>query len=178
MLNAMEDLVGLCVRVSEQKLPRWDELPDLELYMDQVLSLMERYLGAYPGFGRKGLTASMVNNYVKLGLMPPPVKKKYTRTHLAQLLMICVLKASLSMEAIRGLLARSLAEADVADFFDRFCDGFESSMKSASDSARAELESRPTDALPPIYGAALRAQAEQTLARKLYEASFPQDTRE
>ena len=49
-------------------LPRWAELPDLELYMDQVLSLIERYLGSDPGFDRRGLTASMVNNYVKLGV--------------------------------------------------------------------------------------------------------------
>ena len=73
-----ERLANLCAHIAEQRLPRWNALPDLELYMDQVLSLMERYLGNYPGFDRKGLTAAMVNNYVKLGVMPPPVKKKYT----------------------------------------------------------------------------------------------------
>ena len=71
----MEETAGaLCERVASQRLPRWAELPDLELYMDQVLSLVERYLGSYPGFDGKGLTASMVNNYVKLGVMPAPVK--------------------------------------------------------------------------------------------------------
>ena len=69
-------LAAVCERLAGQRLPRWEELPDLELYMDQVLSLMDRYLGDCPGFDRKGLTASMVNNYVKLGVMPPPVKKK------------------------------------------------------------------------------------------------------
>ena len=54
-----------CSLLAGHTLPRWAELPDLPLYMDQVLGLMERYLGAYPGFDGKGLTASMVNNYVK-----------------------------------------------------------------------------------------------------------------
>ena len=58
------------------RLPRWAELPDLELYMDQVLLLAERSLGPDAPSDHKGLTASMVNNYVKLGLLPPPVKKK------------------------------------------------------------------------------------------------------
>ena len=88
-------------RMADYRLPRWEELPDLELYMDQVLSLVERYLGDYPGFEERRLTASMVNNYVKMGVMPPPVKKRYSRVHLAYLLMICLLKAALPETPIR-----------------------------------------------------------------------------
>ena len=68
--------------ISEQlqtvRLPRWEELPDLELYMDQVLSLIRKYLLPYSGFDDNGLTASMVNNYVKAGILPAPVKKLST----------------------------------------------------------------------------------------------------
>ncbi|MBE7009796.1 MAG: DUF1836 domain-containing protein, partial [Ruminococcaceae bacterium] len=102
MVEAKE-LSRLCHRVAQLRLPRWNELPDLELYMDQVLSLIERYLEGYPG--RKGLTAAMVNNYVKLGVMPPPVKKRYTRLHLAYLLAICVLKASLPIDSIKRMVS-------------------------------------------------------------------------
>ncbi|MBE6909255.1 MAG: DUF1836 domain-containing protein [Ruminococcaceae bacterium] len=158
-----DELRELCASLSGQRLPRWDELPDLELYMDQVLSLIARYLGGYPGFDDKGLTASMVNNYVKLGVMPPPVKKKYMRTHLAHLLMICVLKASLPIELIKGLIGESLDERGESELYDAFCEEFEASVKASAEAAKND------PALSGIYRAALRAQAEQALAVELYE---------
>ena len=153
----------VCGLLEEQRLPRWQELPDLELYMDQVLSLVGRYLGGYPGFDGKGLTASMVNNYVKQGVMPPPVKKKYTRGHLAYLLVICLLKASLPIAAIQQLLVMELEGGDLAAFYDRFCALFEESCR-ATAAAHADRESEAAKAL---CRAALRAQAEQALALRL-----------
>lgn len=161
--NALKDL---CAHIAEQRLPRWDELPDLELYMDQVLSLMERYLGSYPGFDRKGLTAAMVNNYVKLGVMPPPTKKKYTRLHLAHLIMICALKAILPIDSIKNLIARSSETQEDSEIYNSFCDEFETSTKNAAEAASSDLE------LTGIYRSALRAQAEQAMALELYEAAF------
>ena len=159
-------LANLCAHIAEQRLPRWEELPDLELYMDQVLSLIERYLGSYPGFDRKGLTASMVNNYVKLGVMPSPVKKKYTRVHLAHLIMICVLKASLPIDLIKNLILESLKESEESAVYSRFCEEFEMSVQGAADAAKTDL------GISKVYCAALRAQAEQAVARKLYEEMF------
>ena len=52
-------------RFSNIRLPEWDELPDLDLYMDQVISLLQRYLGQFPSPDEKGITSSMINNYVK-----------------------------------------------------------------------------------------------------------------
>ena len=65
-------LTEICAMLGEHTLPSWQELPELELYMDQVLSLVERYLRGDPGFDERGLTASMINNYVKQGALPPP----------------------------------------------------------------------------------------------------------
>ena len=143
-------------------LPRWEELPDLELYMDQVLALIERYLGSYPGFDRKGLTASMVNNYVKLGVMPPPVKKRYARVHLAHLVMICLLKTSLPIEIIKKLLLRSIEQQSESAVYDDFCAAFERSARQAADAARGT-------GLADVYAAALRARAEQAAALRLCE---------
>lgn len=145
-----------------QRLPRWDELPDLELYMDQVLSLAVRYLGEDPGCGERGLTASMVNNYVKLGIMPKPVKKRYTREHLACLIMICVLKAILPMGAIRDLMARETAGGGTGNVYDRFCAAFERSGEETA----AVYAGKPTDA-ETVFRAALRARAEQGVALRL-----------
>ena len=152
-------VLEICKQLSDCKIPRWEELPDLELYMDQVLSLTKRYLGRYLGFDQKCLTASMVNNYVKLGVVPPPIKKRYARSHLARLIVVCILKASLPIDVI----GRLPVEGDEAVFYNAFCDAFEASSKAAAESVKGK------GTLPPVYGAALRAQAEQALARQLCE---------
>lgn len=151
--------------VEKLRLPRWNDIPDLELYMDQVLSLIVRYLGAYPGFDRKGLTASMVNNYVKLGVMPPPNKKKYAREHIAHLIMICVLKASLPIEALKNLLSALCEAGGAAAAYDAFCEDFECAILCAAKTAE-------TGSVRGVCRAALRAQAEQAAARSLYDLSF------
>lgn len=57
-------------------LPRWEELPELDLYMDQVITLVDHYLSPVIHSDKHTLlTASMVNNYVKNGMIPPPKKK-------------------------------------------------------------------------------------------------------
>lgn len=171
-MNGTDDLSELCRHVEELRLPRWNELPDLELYMDQVLSLIERYLGGYPG--HRGLTAAMVNNYVKLGVMPPPVKKRYTRLHLAHLVVICILKASLPIESIRRMVAESVRTGEEGAFYDGFCEHFEQSVREAAEAALAQVKAGGPQ-VAPLYRTALRAQAEQALAIELYEATFEAD---
>ena len=84
------------------ELPQWEPLPDIGLDMDQVLTLMERTFAPFlPG---AEITKSMVNNYVKVGLIKRPVGKRYDREHLALLIMIGVLKQALSMECIAQVL--------------------------------------------------------------------------
>ena len=150
-------------------LPRWNELPDLEIYMDQVLSLISRYFADYPGFDSKGITASMVNNYVKLGISPPPVKKKYHRMHLAYLIIICVLKTVLPISLVSGMIAGKIESGcSYEELYNMFCDLFESSVSSAAASFKESPGSvSSTDA---AFRAALNAHAEQTLAMGLMRA--------
>ena len=83
-------------------LPRWDDLPELDLYMDQVVTLIERYLKPLLSENtEKMLTKSMVNNYVKLQLIPPPIKKQYSRRHLAFLIAITLLKQVVTIKEIK-----------------------------------------------------------------------------
>ena len=95
-------------------LPTWEELPDLELYMDQVVSLVVRYVNLQPHSAPKDsiLTASAVNNYVRLKLIPPPVKKRYSRVHLAHLIVICCLKGSMSLSSIQQMFPIALSEEE------------------------------------------------------------------
>lgn len=98
-------------------LPAWEMLPDIGLYMDQVITLMERTFS--PALPKGEITKSMVNNYVKVGLLPRPVGKKYDREHLAVLLMIGVLKQALSMESIAKMLAL-LCQPGICEGYTRF----------------------------------------------------------
>lgn len=102
-------------------LPYWALIPDIGLYMDQVMTLMERIFGQMPGVG--GITKSMVNNYVKAGLVRRPSGKRYDRDQLAQLIMVAVLKQALSMEEIAKVLSPLCAES-VEDGYTRFCAAF------------------------------------------------------
>ena len=81
------------------------EIPDIPLYMDQITTFMENKLSSckrYPG--DKILTKTMINNYTKNNLIPPPVKKKYSRDHLILLLFVYYLKDFLSISDIETLL--------------------------------------------------------------------------
>ncbi len=82
----------------------WELIPDLGLYMDQVITFIERSCRDLFINTDRIFTPSMVNNHVKIGLVERPVAKKYGREQLAQLLMICVLKQSISAEAMKTLV--------------------------------------------------------------------------
>ena len=97
--NALERCIN---EIAEIHLPRWDELPELDLYMDQVVTLVERYLNPLMSQSKeKLLTKSMVNNYVKLQLIPPPIRKQYSRKHLAYLIAITVLKQVVTIKEVK-----------------------------------------------------------------------------
>lgn len=101
-------------------LPRWKDLPDIELYMDQVITLMTKFFGSLSSSDELPLTPSMINNYVKNGIIPSPIKKKYSRTHLFRLIIICVMKPVLPILDISRLIETMLeskTEAEVLDFF-------------------------------------------------------------
>lgn len=114
--NEMEE--GL----SSYSLPSWEELPDIELYMDQVIALITKYLSIYyETIGtKKLLTSSMINNYVKLGTIPAPVKKRYSKTHLAYLLIICTLKQTLDMATIQKIIPINIEEEIVKKIYNSF----------------------------------------------------------
>lgn len=102
-------------------LPDWDSLPQLDLYMDQVILLLTRYLSPMERYGEeKAITASIINNYVRMKVMPPPVKKRYSRVHLAYLIIICTLKQSLSISCIQRMLPEDHSEEAVQALYTDF----------------------------------------------------------
>lgn len=87
--------------------PAFDVIPDIELYMDQVLSLTDKYFAPLCEDNGEGcITSSMINNYVKMKIVPPPEKKRYKREQIALIFMITVLKRVLSMNRIGELFVQ------------------------------------------------------------------------
>ena len=83
-----------------------DDIPNIDLYMDQVTTFMESRLKSstrHPGED-KILTKTMINNYAKNDLLPPPKKKKYSREHVLLLIFIYYYKGILSISDIQELL--------------------------------------------------------------------------
>ena len=96
-------------------IPAWSDIPDIGLYMDQVLTLLTQYLDYLPPELREEefITAATVHNYVRRKIIPEPAGKKYYRRHLAYLIMICTLKHSLSIATLNNLIPVGISEEEV-----------------------------------------------------------------
>ena len=117
----MERMTRWAEGLEQFDLPDWDSLPQLDLYMDQVILLLTRYLTPIDRDAEeKFVTASIINNYVRMRVIPPPVKKRYSRIHLAYLVIICTLKQSLSISCIQRLLPEEHSEEAARQLYTEF----------------------------------------------------------
>lgn len=105
--------------LNNYKLPAWKELPDIGLYMDQVIALLGQYLDFIPieDSKDKPVTPTTINNYVRLKVMPAPEKRKYYRVHIAFLIMIFTLKQGISINGLQQLLPSTADEEEVRIFY-------------------------------------------------------------
>ena len=119
LVSALNDIE---IKFKNYSLPKWNELPDIELYMDQIISLLEKYLKIYHEIlgTEKTITPSMINNYVKLGTIPPPTKKRYSKVHLAYLLVVCTLKQTHDMATIQKIMPVDLSATEVEQTYASF----------------------------------------------------------
>ncbi|MEA4815279.1 MAG: DUF1836 domain-containing protein [Lachnospiraceae bacterium] len=111
-------------------LPRYEELPGMGLYMEQIIIYLDDILT--PLFGEKGeafATPSMISNYIKYGVISRPVKKKYSREHMAYLIFIFTVKQSLSISDIRRLLEVQKATYPLDISYNYFCTELENILK-------------------------------------------------
>ena len=130
------DFFTSCDTVANLRLPRWNELPEFELYMDQVIGLIEKYLRPLYPESKAPITPSMINNYVKNGALPPPQNKRYNRTHLALLLIICSAKSILEISSISDILNQSISASNIETALDQFAEMYENALRSAVKKAK------------------------------------------
>ena len=105
--------------LNNYKLPAWKELPDIGLYMDQVIALLGQYLDFIPMEDSKDkpVTPTTINNYVRLKVMPAPEKRKYYRVHIAFLIMIFTLKQGISINGLQQLLPSTADEEEIKNVY-------------------------------------------------------------
>ena len=108
-------------------LPGWEALPDFGLYMEQVVSYLSDVLSFVPAPAEpkeKLITPASINNYVRLKLMPAPVKKRYYRIHVAYLIMIFTLKQSLTIQHIQKAVPPEMTEEQMRLFYADYVEKF------------------------------------------------------
>lgn len=129
----MNTLLNIVEEIENFHLPRWRELPNVDLYLDQVVSLLESYLSDYINEDNDNkenfITKSMINNYVKHNVIKPPINKKYNKEHLASLFVIFTLKQIYSMEDIKKLIKLAIETSSTNKAYDLFCCELEKSIK-------------------------------------------------
>ena len=145
-------------------LPRVSEFPNLELYMDQVIAYLNRNLSIFAKSGETVLTPSMINNYVKHELVPPPNRKKYRRRHLAYILTVCFFKQVLTMNEIKSVVKYQIEKSDEESAYEYFCRAIERALKSCCGSYTGG-QAEKDDTAPDNYSLEHSAQA---IAHKLY----------
>ncbi|MEG0913367.1 MAG: DUF1836 domain-containing protein [Oscillospiraceae bacterium] len=126
----MDNIKSFAHQMRNELPVEYDSLPDIELYMDQVLAFLSRKRVS----GRDGdsLTSAMINNYIKDGLVPRAVGKKYSREHLVYLSLVARLKQVLSVKDMTILLKHDMADGQHEEYY--------ANLRNLLDNAFSEIE--------------------------------------
>ncbi len=109
----------------ECKLPRYDELPNMGLYLEQVV----RYVNDRLAVLDVSVTTFMISNYVKKGYIDRPVRKLYYREQIAYIMFISVAKQALSMENLISLIELQKTTYELETAYNYYCTEMESMLK-------------------------------------------------
>jgi hypothetical protein len=132
--------------LEEYHMPGWSELPDLDLYMDQVITYLERQLSIFSKSSEEKLiTPSMINNYAKNEIIPRPVQKKYTRDHMAHLISVLNLKNILSLMEIARLISHETSDKPIDTFYNRLIKIQDEAIKSTATRVKESFLSLETE---------------------------------
>ncbi|MDO5399366.1 MAG: DUF1836 domain-containing protein [Eubacteriales bacterium] len=108
------------------RMPRYSEIPNVGLYLEQAAKYISGYLAP---LGDCAMTSSMISNYVKRGLIASPVKKQYTRDQIAYLFFIAVGKNILSLDGLSNFFRVQQHSYSLEVAYDYFCDQFEATLQ-------------------------------------------------
>ena len=120
MSSIKDKLIDWVTEMENYRMPNWNDLPDIDLYMDQVITYLEKQLAVFSkNEDEKLITPAMINNYVKNEIIPRPLNKKYTREHMAHLISVLNLKNILSLMDINRLISHEELDKPINELFDQ-----------------------------------------------------------
>lgn len=135
--SAAQKILDWSEAVRRHEAVSWERMPEIDLYMDQVITYLDKQFSLFQrNENAKLLTSSMINNYVKNGLLPRPDHKKYSRDHLAGLIIICMLKQVISIPDIASLFKALQENTETQTLYDHYC----TLQKLAIDEVCAQVE--------------------------------------
>ena len=127
-------------------LVEYERLPDSDLYMDQVITFLDRYLMPFSTSSLdKQITSSMINNYVKGDCIPSPVAKKYNKEHIALILEICLLKKAISISEIKQIFDINYTNTDFKETYNDFVKNANEKLHITCDEVKTQLEEIDTN---------------------------------
>ena len=168
----MDELIELRARMEQERPTPWEDLPDIALYMDQLISYMPRQLIRFDG--GPVLTSAMVNNYIKDGLVPRAEGKRYGPTHLGYLTAVVALKQVLSVRDIGALMGAGRAlEKSPPEQYAYFRDALDHAL---TDTAQAiDPEAGQSDLAKMALDFAVRSYANQLACQRILSILQPQE---
>lgn len=180
MSEATDHILDWVKNIRDYNAVEWDRLPEIYLYMDQVLTYMDKQLHLFEHGGSGSLlTSSMINNYVKDGVLPRPARKKYAREHLAMLLVICMLKQVLSIQDISWLMKTLLNDASPSEMYNHFIGAQDSVLKEVCDRVESTVPLGEAELTRLAIELSIEANARRTAAERiLSELSAAQEHEE
>lgn len=116
----------MSARINEFRMPRYQEIPNVGLYLDQTVKYINAYLAP---LGCMEITTSMVSNYVKKGYISNPVRKQYSAEQIAYLFGIAVMKNVISMDNIARMFTMQRSEYSAQQAYDYFCEELENLLR-------------------------------------------------
>lgn len=163
--------------VLEFHIPRWNELPEIELYMDQVVTILENKLEIFSeNSSQKIITSTMINNYVKQKVVKPPEKKRYGRLQLSYLFVVCILKRIMSISDICESIEFMLKKYTADKVYDIFCDELEFALKMVF--TGKDMSNGMSSQVPPeivALKAAVMSFANLELARRIVSSTVKKE---
>ena len=132
----MEEIQRIKALLAEDRPGDWDALPDIDLYMDQVVSYLPRQS---VGGKAPAMTSAMINNYVKDGLLPRACGKRYHKEHLIYLTAIGLLKNVLTVKDMKLLLDQEISEGQEQAFYEKLLRGIDEAYSRTNEDLSADL---------------------------------------
>ena len=168
----MDELQNLRTRMEQERPTPWEDLPDIALYMDQLISYMPRQLIRFDE--GNALTSAMVNNYIKDGLVPRAEGKRYGPIHLGYLTAVVALKQVLSVRDIGALLGAGRAtKKSPPGLYGYFCQALDQALTDTAQTINPE--SQREDLARMALDFAVRSYANQLACQRILSILQPQE---